>query len=90
MQYYTYILYSATLDKYYIGSTGDLNDRLAKHNRSKRGFTSTGKPWILVYSEAFSLKAEAMARESQIKGWKSRDRIESLLSRKGQNTINEN
>jgi len=81
MQYYTYILYSEKLDNYYIGSTGNLQDRLNKHNRSKKGFTSTGKPWALVYSEVFDSKAEAMAREMQLKNWKNRERFESLIKR---------
>ncbi|MBN1416910.1 MAG: GIY-YIG nuclease family protein [Bacteroidales bacterium] len=81
MPFYTYILHSEKLDKYYIGSTGDLKDRIDKHNRSQKGFTSTGKPWILVYSEAFDTKAEAMAREIQLKNWKNRDRLEAIIKR---------
>ncbi len=51
--FYCYILYSERLDKYYIGSTNDLNGRLQRHNTSNHGFTSTGKPWELKYSESF-------------------------------------
>ncbi len=79
MKYYTYILYSEKLDKYYIGSTGALQDRLNKHNHSQKGFTSMGKPWILVYSEAYDSKEEAMAREKQLENWKNRERLESLI-----------
>ncbi|WP_435254320.1 GIY-YIG nuclease family protein [Tenacibaculum sp. A30] len=31
MSYFVYILYSKTLDKYYIGSTNDVENRLRKH-----------------------------------------------------------
>jgi putative endonuclease len=51
--FYCYILYSEKLDKYYIGCTSDVNGRISRHNSSNHGFTSTGKPWILKYSEAF-------------------------------------
>jgi putative endonuclease len=78
--YYCYILYSEKLDKYYIGSTGDLEGRLQRHNTSNHGFTSTGKPWIMKYSESFETKSEALIRELQIKRRKSRNAIEELIS----------
>ncbi|HOZ51408.1 MAG TPA: GIY-YIG nuclease family protein [Chitinophagaceae bacterium] len=38
--YHTYILYSASLNKYYIGFTADeINERLQKHNSNHKGFT---------------------------------------------------
>ena len=77
--HYCYILYSAKLDKYYIGSTGDLEGRLQRHNTSNQGFTSTGKPWILKYSESFETKAGALKRELQLKSWKNRATIEDLI-----------
>jgi putative endonuclease len=78
--YYCYILYSEKLDKYYIGSTGDLEGRLQRHNTSNHGFTSTGKPWLMKYSESFETKSEALKRELQIKRRKSRNAIEELIS----------
>jgi putative endonuclease len=81
MQYFVYILYSEKLDKYYIGSTGNLEDRLKKHNRSRSGFTSLGKPWIMVYNEVFCNKADSLKREKQLKNWKNRDRIEFLIQK---------
>ena len=79
MQYYVYILFSEKLSKYYIGSTGDLEDRLKKHNRSNKGFSSTGKPWTIVYHEAFDSKTDALKREIQFKSWKNRNRLELLI-----------
>ena len=78
--YYCYILYSEKLDKYYIGSTGDLEGRLQRHNTSNHGFTSTGKPWIMKYSEVFENKTLALKRELQLKNWKNRNAIEELIS----------
>jgi predicted GIY-YIG superfamily endonuclease len=34
---------------------------------------------VLVYQEIYALKADAMKREKQIKGWKSRKLIEKLI-----------
>jgi putative endonuclease len=77
--YVVYIIYSQKLDKYYIGYSSDINDRLAKHNRKSKGFSNLGRPWQLVYYEGFETKANAMAREKQLKGWKNRKRIETLV-----------
>ena len=76
---YTYIIYSITLDKYYIGSTENIEDRLARHNRGSSKFTSTAKDWKLVYSEKYDTKSEAIKREYEIKRKKSRKYIESLI-----------
>ena len=87
MQYYVYILHSEKLNKYYIGSTSDLHDRLKKHNHIHKGYTSAGQPWILVYYEVFKNKSEALLREKQLKSWKNRERLKSLIE-KGFNLVN--
>jgi putative endonuclease len=44
--FYTYILYSPILKKYYIGFTGtEINLRLAKHLANHKGFTAKVKDW---------------------------------------------
>ena len=77
--FYCYILYSAKIDKYYVGSTGNLEGRLQRHNTSRHGFTSTGKPWIIKYFETFETKSGAMKREMELKNWKNRIKIEALI-----------
>ncbi len=77
--YTVYILYSGKLDRYYIGYTSDVQDRLLKHNRMSKGYTSRGIPWDLVYTELFKDKKSAILRERQLKKWKNRERIESLI-----------
>jgi putative endonuclease len=83
MQAFVYILFSQTLNKYYVGSTPDLNRRIAEHNRGKEKFTKTGVPWVLVYQEIFKELKEARKRESYIKRMKSRMFIENLISSVG-------
>ncbi len=80
MSYHIYILYSENLNRYYIGSTGDLKARLEKHSQSKKGFTSKAKDWKLCYKEQFEFKTEALKRELQLKKWKSRKMLEQLIS----------
>ena len=76
---YCYILYSGKLDKYYIGSTPDLERRLQEHNRGKEKFTKTGVPWKLVYKEQFNDLKDARKREVYIKKMKSRKFIKDLI-----------
>ena len=77
--FFTYIIYSATLDKYYIGSTQDLDLRLKDHNNSRSKFTRRGKPWVLKWSCSFSTRTEAVREEIRIKKMKSRKYIEQLI-----------
>ena len=79
--YTVYILYSEKLDKYYIGYSSDVETRLRKHNNVSKGFTNTGRPWILIYTEDFKDKTSATAREKQIKNWINRLRIEDLIKK---------
>ena len=81
MTYWFYILYSKSLNKYYIGSTKDLNGRLRRHLTNHNGYTGNAKDWQLVYFESYSIKSDALKRERQVKNWKSKARIQELISR---------
>ena len=62
--HHLYILYSPSLDKYYIGSTSmSIDVRIQKHLSNHDGFTSTAKDWILVYQEIYSELSFARSRE---------------------------
>lgn len=78
-----YILQSESTGRFYIGSTDDLERRLAQHNDPGYAGSKTTKrfkgPWKLVYSEPFHTRSQAMAREKKIKAWKSRKAIERLI-----------
>ena len=76
-----YILYSAIMDKYYVGHTSDqLSERIRKHNTDHKGFTGGKGDWELKYMEAFTEKSLAYAREREVKKWKSRKMIQKLIS----------
>jgi len=77
--FYLYILYSQTRDRYYVGSTNDLGDRLKTHNSNHPGFTGHTGDWFVAYQEVFSIREDAYARERAIKKWKSRKMIEKLI-----------
>jgi putative endonuclease len=77
--YFVYILYSVKLDRYYVGSTGNLEDRLKRHNSGRSTYTKPGIPWKLVYSKQYQTRSEAYSAEQYIKSQKSRMYIERLI-----------
>ncbi|MBP9029778.1 GIY-YIG nuclease family protein [Tenuifilum sp.] len=78
--HYTYIIYSSSTDRFYIGSTSDeISQRIRRHNAPHRGFTSMANDWRLVYLEQFDSIQQARKRERQIKAWKSRKRMNLLI-----------
>jgi putative endonuclease len=83
MAAFLYILYSEKLDKFYIGSTTDIDRRISEQNRGKEKFTKTGMPWELKYKEEFSELIDARRRELFIKKQKSRKFIENLIKSVG-------
>ena len=78
-QFHMYNLRCAD-DSYYVGSTHDLDQRVATHNAGRgSSYTATRLPVILVYSESFDTIERAHRREMQIKRW-SRVKKEALIS----------
>ena len=82
--YSVYILFSLKLNKYYVGYTSDLETRMTKHLSSHKGYTGQIADWKVVYREQYGSKADAIRREKEIKGWKSRKMIEKLIVSKTQ------
>jgi len=80
MRYCTYILYSESKDKYYVGYTANIESRLEKHNSGGTASTRSGRPWKIVYKECFDNKTDAIKRENAIKKKKSRKFIEYLIN----------
>ena len=79
MVYYLYILYSASLDRYYIGISHDPEERLQYHNSFPSGWTLRGRPWKLVFKKCFANKATAQYWERFIKQQKKRSLIEKII-----------
>jgi len=74
-----YILRSRKSNRYYIGHTSNIEDRLRTHNAGKVKSTKAYVPWELVYAEEYLSKSEAFKREMQIKKYKSGEAFKSLL-----------
>ena len=74
MLHYVYILVSEMdSDRHYVGSTSDLNARLAAHNSGKVSHTSKFKPWRVETAIAFRSKEKASAFERYLKSGSGRE-----------------
>lgn len=78
--YYTYILYSLSNDRYYIGQTKDLSQRFHFHRLGSTRETAGVQDWQLVFLETKSTRAEAMALELKIKRAKSRKSLQRYIA----------
>lgn len=59
--YLCYILYSKTLDRYYIGHCeAPLEERLRRHLSNHKGFTGKAKDWEAVYTQGFDTQGELL------------------------------
>lgn len=65
--HYVYLLHSTKTGQYYVGSTGDLRKRLTEHNSRQTISTKNGRPWTVVYYEAYQTKLAAEDRERRLK-----------------------
>ena len=79
MLFIVYIIYSHIKDKYYIGFSSNLAERIIRHNQKSKSFTGNVNDWKIVFTQEFATKTEALAREKQIKSWKSKEKIIQLL-----------
>jgi putative endonuclease len=56
MEFIVYILFSETKNKFYIGFTSNLVERLVRHNQKSKGFTGSVNDWQVVYTENYETK----------------------------------
>ncbi|MEQ8810529.1 MAG: GIY-YIG nuclease family protein [Imperialibacter sp.] len=78
-----YALHSAKFNKIYIGYSSDMENRLAAHNvYQTKGYTFKYRPWVVVHTECYQTKKEAMIREKQLKSAKGREFIWKLVNSK--------
>ncbi len=51
----------------YVGWTTDIARRLAQHNAGTGARSTRGRVWVLLHSESFATRNEAMSREWHLK-----------------------
>lgn len=65
--FFVYILQSQSDKSYYTGYTEDLEKRLKDHNQGVVTYTSSKRPYRLVWHCAFKEKSKAIAFEKYLK-----------------------
>lgn len=69
MEAYVYVLGTTTPTRHltYVGWTNDIQKRLAQHNTGKGARTTRGRTWVLLHSESYATREQAMSREWHLK-----------------------
>lgn len=80
MKAYVYILYSKTFDKYYIGSTTNLEERLKHHLGGHTPSTHRMGEVELKFSQLYDSLDEARIIEKRLKMLKRRTYIEKIIN----------
>jgi putative endonuclease len=77
---FVYILYSISLDKYYIGEALDFQERIKQHNSGfyDSAYTKQASDWSLFYSIECLNRLQARKIETHIKKMKSKAYIQNL------------
>ncbi|MDO8492198.1 MAG: GIY-YIG nuclease family protein [bacterium] len=65
--YFVYILQSEKDDSYYVGVTADVDKRLKEHNSGSSKYSSSKKPFHLLWHCCFSDKKKAYDFERYLK-----------------------
>ena len=78
--YYVYVLWSPTAGRSYVGSSGDVDVRVLRHNAGHSKATKHGIPWRLVYTESFVTRAQAVQREMYYKTGRGREELKAILA----------
>lgn len=84
---WVYILHNSLTNRYYIGSTNNLERRLIQHRSGHTRTTRVLKTYELVYKEEYSTLYEARQREKKLKSYKSKRYIEWLINNGGYSSI---
>lgn len=66
---YVYVLgcFTGASPRTYTGWTMDIDARLKKHNSGRGAKATRGRQWVVLHSEAFKTRGEAMQREFALK-----------------------
>ena len=80
MPFFVYIVYSPSLQRFYVGTTDDVAKRIDEHNNNKYpgSFTSKGIPWELFFQIECKTGDQAYKLEKYIKKMKSTNFIKRL------------
>lgn len=71
--YWVYVLFSDNFNRFYIGQTSNLSERLRRHNGGWEKSTSRFGPWRMVCKIRKDSRSEAMVLERKLKNLNTED-----------------
>ncbi len=77
-----YVLKSKKDNKFYIGSTKDIEKRISCHNAGKVRSTKSRRPFVLLHQEEYENTKMARQRENFLKSGQGRKWLKELLKDK--------
>ena len=80
MDFYVYIIYSAGFDKFYVGQTQDIENRISRHNAGIEKATKPYCPWEMKWCTIKSSSSEAIKLEMKLKNL-SKERIKDFIEK---------
>jgi len=78
--HYVYVLRSLRDGHWYVGSTGDLRNRLKLHKSGAVRSTSPRRPFELIFYEAYLDERDAKRREAYFKSSKGKSSLKVMLA----------
>ncbi len=87
MAAYVYVLRSSLTGQHHIGSTGNLQNKIARNNSVTRNIARPGGPWECVYVEVCDCLEDARSRERYLKSLEGlEEKIMILYNRSSDHT----
>jgi len=86
MNYFVYILYSEGSQKYYVGQTNNLQDRISRHNKGHNESTKPYRPWTLLFAIEKNSRSEAVILEKKLKNL-SKLKLSEFIKKHSNNNI---
>ena len=77
--YFVYILQSEKDSLLYTGFTGNLEERLQRHENGEVPSTRFRRPLKLIFYEAYTVKSDALRREKYFKTTKGKTTLKMML-----------
>jgi len=78
--FYVYILFSESFNRFYIGQTNNIDNRLSRHNAGTEKATKPYIPWVLKWHTTKPNRAEAIILEKKLKNL-SKERLLSFIEK---------
>ncbi len=65
--YFVYIIYSVSFERYYVGISLNVENRLIEHNKGRTKSTKAFRPWKIIHVEEYESRELARNREVYLK-----------------------